>query len=187
MNAKIIFSAIASFGIIAFSSLPASARDAVLRANFADSTINMRAIPSVNAPLRGFGVPGDRVRILNQRIGSNRNQWYYIESARTGASGWVDGTYVRQLASRQPAIGGRGLPPGPIIDRNQRYLVDDYEARVFPSGRQTRINVYNRRMRRTEINREPVTVNRTSDGVAYTGRNVELFVHNDGRRSLTFF
>ncbi|BAU10631.1 hypothetical protein LEP3755_11170 [Leptolyngbya sp. NIES-3755] len=182
MNAKIIVSAIAVFGAVALSSLPAFARDTVLRANFPDSRINLRAIPSVNAPLRGVGVPGDRVRILDQRIGSNRNQWYYVEFTRTGARGWVDGTYVQPLS-----IGGPGTPGGRIVDSERRFLVDSYEARIFPSGGQTRMNVFNRRMRRTEINREPVTVNRTSDGVAYTGRNVELFLHNDGRRSLTFF
>lgn len=181
MNVKHLLSAIAVFGAVALSSLPASARDAVLRADFVDSTINVRSIPDTNAPIRGYGIPGDRVRILDQRIGSNRNQWYYVQFP-SGTRGWVDGTYARPLA-----IGGPGFGEGVIVDDDRRFLVDSYEVKVFPTGGQTRINVFNRRSSRTVLRGEPVSVSRRSDGVTYTGRNVEFFIHNNGKRTLTFF
>lgn len=186
MKVKVLFSAIASFGIIALSSLPAFARDAILVTRFADSTVNLRATPSVSAPLRGVGVAGEQVRILTQtRVGSNRNLWYLVQAYNTGAEGWVDGTYVQPIGGGQggPSYGGEMT----VIDRNQRYLVDDHEVRVFPQGGQTRINVFNRRVNRTQISGEPVSVRRSSDGVTYTGRNVVFFVHNNGQRTLTMY
>jgi hypothetical protein len=182
MNVKHLLSTIVVFGAVALSSLPASARDAVLTANFADSTINLRAIPNTNAQVRGYGIPGDRVRILDQRTGSNRNQWYYVQFYQTGTRGWVDGTYVQPLS-----IGGPSYGDGMIIDENRRFLVNSYEVKIYPAGGQTRMNVFNRRTNRTQLRGEAVSVNRNSDGVAYTGRNVEFFIHTNGKRTLTFF
>lgn len=182
MKVKNLLSAIAVFGAIALSSLSASAKDAVLTANFSDSTINLRATPNVNSTVRGYGIPGDRVRIIDQRIGNNQNQWYYVQFYQTGAKGWIDGSYVQPLS-----IGGPGFGEGTIIDEDRRFLVDSYEVKVFSRGGQTYINVFNRRVNRTQLRGEPVSVSRRPDGVTYTGRNVEFFVHNNGKRTLTFF
>ncbi len=187
MNIKIIFSAIAAFGVIALSSLPGSASDAVLKANSANARINLRSTPSVTASSRGFGLPGNRVRIIDQRIGTNGNRWYYVQFYRSGAEGWIDGTYVQPMESL--GVGGPSFREGTTVtSRANRLLINNYEVRIFSRGGQTRLNVFDRRTNQTKLNAVPVTVRRTSEGVIYEGRNVELFLHdNNGEKTITFY
>lgn len=186
MKFKIILSAIAAFGIMALSTLPASARDAVLKANSANSRISLRSTPSISAPPRAFGLPGNRVQILSQKVGTNGNLWYYVQFYRSGAEGWVDGAYVQPIESL--GVGGPGFREGITeTSRAARYLINHYEVRIFPSGSIIRLNAFNRRTNRTELNAVPVTVRHSADGVTYTGRNVVLFLHNNGERTITIY
>ncbi|MBE9010697.1 SH3 domain-containing protein [Pseudanabaenaceae cyanobacterium LEGE 13415] len=184
MNVKLLFSAIASFGLVALSSLPAFARDAVLTSRFANAQINLRSTPSVAASSRGFGIGGDRVRLLDQRVGANRNLWYYVQTYRSGIEGWVDGTFIRPISGT-----GQGGPRDPVTinARDRRFLVNHYEVKVYTSDGQTRLNAFNRRTNQTELRGEPVNVRRSSDGVTYTGRNVVFFLNNNGERTLSIY
>lgn len=184
MNIKLLFGAIASLGMITLTSLPAFARDAVLTARFADSTVNLRSTPSGTALVRGFGVRGDRVRLLDQRVGTNRNLWYYVQTYRSGIEGWVDGTYIQPISGA-----GMGGPREPVTVNasDRRFLVNDYEVRVYTRNGETRLNAFNRRTNRTELRGEPVSVRRSPDGVTYTGRNAVFFLNNNGERTLSIY
>lgn len=184
MKVKLLYSAIASFGMLTLMSLPAFARDAVLSSNFANAKINLHSTPSVSASSRSFGVTGDRVRILDQRVGTNRNLWYYVQTYRSGIEGWVDGTYIRPVGGL-----GSGGPRDPVtVNANdRRFLVNNYEVHIYTVNGETRLNAFNRRANRTELRGEPVNVRRSSDGVTYTGRNAVFFLNNNGTRTLTIY
>lgn len=187
MNVKLIVTAIVSSAVVALgSNLPASARDAVLKSNYANSRINFRSTPSVGSTSRGFGFPGDYVRLVSQRVGTNGNRWYYIQSYRTGAEGWTDGTYIQPINSLP--MGSDFRAPVTQTSRANRYLINHYEVRAFSRGGQTYLNVFNRRDNRTERNSVPVSVRRSADGVTYEGNDVVLFVHNNnGEKTITLY
>ncbi|MCU0549717.1 MAG: SH3 domain-containing protein [Leptolyngbya sp. Prado105] len=187
MNAKMILSTIVSFGIVALSSLPASARDAVLRANFRDSTINLRATPSINAPLRGIGLPGDRVTILVERRIANNKLWYYVRFRESGAEGWIDGTYVQPVVTPSPTPRSQGgtIDSPPYTD-DSRYIIGPYEVRVFFEGGQAYVNVFNSRTKRMRLNSVPVEVRESPDGTTYEGRSIVLFIGRNGRNTIMF-
>ncbi len=187
MNAKLIVTAIVSSAMVALgSSLPASAKDAVLKSNFADSRINFRSTPSVNSTSRGFGLPGDYVRLVSQRTGTNGKRWYYIQSYRTGAEGWTDGTYVQPINSL-PIGGPASKEPITQTSKATRYLINHYEVRVFSSRGQTRLNAFNRQTNKTELRSVPVSVLRSTDGVTYEGSNVVMFISNNGEKTITLY
>ena len=190
MNVKIVTAAIVSFGIVALSSLPASARDAILRANSEDSRIDLRSTPSESSPSRGFGLPRDRVQIIGRpRTGTNGNPWYYVQSYRSGMEGWVDEAFVQPIVQPLPAIGSDlAAQSMTATSRENRHLIDHYEVRIFFSGGATRLNVFDRRTNRTVLNGVPVTVRKSADGVTYQDREdrrVVLFLHNNGEKTIT--
>ncbi|MBD2080656.1 SH3 domain-containing protein [Leptolyngbya sp. FACHB-17] len=172
MNFKIVLSTIVSFGMVALSSLPALARDVVLRADSANSRVSLRSTPSNNAPALASAPSGNRVQVIVQRPGANGVTWYYVRSS-TGAEGWIDAIYTRPVNR-----GGLGFNDRTETDRSRRYLIQQYEVRLFSERSQVFLNVFDRNRNRTVANGVPVSVISGRDGVTYTGRNVVLFVHN---------
>lgn len=172
MNFKIILTAIVSFGVVALSGLPALARDVLLRANSANSRTTLRSTPSNNAPAIAFDFPGNRAQIIVQQPGGNGSTWYYVRSS-TGAEGWIDAVYTRS-----PGEGGLGFNDRTATDRSRRYLIQQYEVRLFSRGQQLFLNAFDRKSNRTVLNGVPVSFINGRDGVTYRGRNVVMFVHN---------
>jgi len=50
---------------------------------------NVRESPSTSAPIRHYGVNGDRVNILNQTNAPDGFAWYFVEFPSSGARGWI--------------------------------------------------------------------------------------------------
>lgn len=182
---KTIVSAIVSIGVLALTGLPASARDAILRADFPGDRINLLSTPSVESTPLGFGVPGDRVQVLAPMRVVNGDVWYRVRLRKTGAEGWVNETYLRDTTdapspNRRPII---------IVDRDNRYSLKDYKVRIFTTrDGQTRINVFNTQTGQTERNGVPVSERRNENGVSYEGRNVIFFMnYNTGEKTLQMF
>jgi hypothetical protein len=69
--------------------LPTLAQPASLSARNAESWINVRSNPSVDASVNHYGRVGDRVDTLRQTQTSDGYIWYYVAFANTGAEGWV--------------------------------------------------------------------------------------------------
>lgn len=172
MNFKIVLTTIASFGMVALSSLPALAQDVLLRANAANSRVSLRSTPSDNAPAIASASSGNRAQIIVQQPGANGVTWYYVRSS-AGAEGWIDAFYTRP-ANR----GGLGFNDRTATDRSRRYLIQQYEVRLFTEGSQVYLNVFDRNRNRTVVNSVPVSVISGRNGTTYRGRNVVLFVHN---------
>ncbi|MBD1843875.1 SH3 domain-containing protein [Cyanobacteria bacterium FACHB-63] len=172
MNFKIVLTTIASLGMVALSSLPALARDVVLRANSANNGVSLRSTPSNNAPAIASASSGNRVQVIVQHPGTNGATWYYVRSS-AGAEGWVDAFYTRPVN-----FGGLGFNDRTATDRSRRYLIQQYEVRLFTEGSQVFLNVFDRNRNRTVVNGVPVSVINGRNGATYRGRNVVLFVHN---------
>ncbi|XWK88272.1 MAG: SH3 domain-containing protein [Phormidium sp.] len=71
--------------------------EAVLTGNDSGSKINLRSAPSANSRYLGYGLIGDRVRVLRQANGEDGYIWYQVQFPRSGAIGWIRGTFVRLL------------------------------------------------------------------------------------------
>ncbi len=70
--------------------LPAFADTGTLQGS-PGSRINVRQSPSTTAPVRHYGLGGDRVNILNQTNAPDGYRWYFVEFPNSSARGWVRG------------------------------------------------------------------------------------------------
>ncbi|MBM0745478.1 SH3 domain-containing protein [Phormidium sp. CLA17] len=57
--------------------------------------MNIRATPSTSAPVRHYGLGGDRVNILNQTNAPDGYRWYFVEFPNSGARGWIRADLLR--------------------------------------------------------------------------------------------
>lgn len=57
--------------------------------------VNIRATPSTSAPVRHYGLGGDRVNILNQTNAPDGYRWYFVEFPNSGARGWIRADLLR--------------------------------------------------------------------------------------------
>jgi len=91
---RVIWSAVAAT-IASFAvALPSFARPATLIAQDSGSRINVRSAPSTQATSPHYGLAGDRVEVLQARIGQDQYMWNYVKFS-SGATGWVRGDFVR--------------------------------------------------------------------------------------------
>lgn len=65
-----------------------------LTAQQATAQINLRSLPSTVATAKGYGLVGDRVQLLRVTEGRDRDTWYYVKFAESGAEGWIRGDFV---------------------------------------------------------------------------------------------
>ena len=79
--------------------------EAVLIASDPDSQINLRATPSSSGKYLGYGLIGDRVRVIEQTT-ADGYIWHKVRFPRSGAVGWIRGDFVRvadTLKTNQPS------------------------------------------------------------------------------------
>lgn len=76
------------------TALSALAESGTLSAS-SGSRVNVRQSPSTSAPIRHYGIGGDRVNILQRTNAPDGYLWYFVEFPNSGARGWVRGDLVR--------------------------------------------------------------------------------------------
>ncbi len=68
------------------------------------SQINVRSQPSTLSPAPSYGIPGDRVQILNSTRGTDGYTWHYVEFSQSRVRGWVRGDLLMlDSGNRNPA------------------------------------------------------------------------------------
>lgn len=68
-------------------------QQALLTANEPDSRINLRNSPSTTSKNLGYGLPGDRVQVI-ERTNSEGYDWFQVKFPRSGVVGWIRGDFV---------------------------------------------------------------------------------------------
>lgn len=95
-----VLSTIAATAIVCSAWItPALAQDAVLRASTPNAEINLRAGASTTSTVVGYGVVGDRVRILSEARGSDGFTWYQVRFYNSGETGWIRGDFISAVAN----------------------------------------------------------------------------------------
>lgn len=56
--------------------------------------IDIRDQASITATVRHIGYAGDRVILLDRRTGANNTSWYRVKFPTSGATGWVQGSFI---------------------------------------------------------------------------------------------
>lgn len=118
--------AIGGVTVAALAALPAWAQSAVLTARQPGSQIVVRSQPSTTAASPGYGLPGDRVDILEDRVGSDGLLWYLVRFDASGEVGWIRSDFVSLQAQSSPA-------PQPPSRANS---AEDYYAQGYQRGEQ---------------------------------------------------
>ncbi|MEM1367533.1 MAG: SH3 domain-containing protein [Cyanobacteria bacterium P01_H01_bin.15] len=67
---------------------------AYLRANDPTSRINVRKYPTSESYAPHYGLPGDRVEILEEIDADDGYTWYYVKFVESGAEGWIRGDLI---------------------------------------------------------------------------------------------
>jgi hypothetical protein len=73
-----------------------SPQTGVLVAEDPDSRINLRSESSLNSELKGYGLVGDEVRLLDASLSGDRYVWYFVEFKVSGAKGWIRGDFIKR-------------------------------------------------------------------------------------------
>lgn len=84
--------------------------DAQLTAQNSGSLINLRAEATTTSTLRGYGLVGDRVSVLDQTQGFDGYTWYNVQFPRSGAIGWVRGDLITVFSQGQSCTGQANAP-----------------------------------------------------------------------------
>lgn len=92
------------------TSKSASTCDAQLTAQNPDSQINLRAAATTASAIRGYGLVGDRVSILDQTRGYDGYTWYNVRFPSSRAEGWIRGDLVNIL-DREERCNAQAEPP----------------------------------------------------------------------------
>lgn len=100
----------AAIAIILGTALPSTAQSAVLTATDPNSRILVRSRPTTNSYSPGYGLPGDRVNILQSDRGPEGYTWYFVEFVQSGEQGWIRGDFVSTTSNS--GSGGGGDRPG---------------------------------------------------------------------------
>ena len=58
------------------------------------SHINVRTGPGTHYSARHYGLPGDRVIVLNEAHGRDGYRWWYLQFKNSGAKGWIREDFV---------------------------------------------------------------------------------------------
>lgn len=66
-----------------------------LHASNPDARIMLRSRPTISSPDRGYGLVGDKVKVLDTTQGSDNFTWYKVRFPESGAVGWIRGDLVR--------------------------------------------------------------------------------------------
>jgi len=69
-------------------------KSAQLTAQQADSQINLRSRPTTESATEGYGLVGDRVKLLQATEGEDNLTWYYVKFDESGAEGWIRGDFI---------------------------------------------------------------------------------------------
>lgn len=91
---KLLASGLGAFLFTLALAGPALAEMGTLRGS-PGSQINLRSQPSTRASSPSYGIPGDRVNILNETRGTDGYVWYYVEFPQSRARGWVRGDLLQ--------------------------------------------------------------------------------------------
>jgi hypothetical protein len=97
--------ALATSTVAMMATAPAMARPAVLTAQDADAQINVRAEPSTESMILGYGAPGEAVEVI-RTLGVGSYPWHYVSLPsrydQPSIRGWVRADFV-QLSANLPA------------------------------------------------------------------------------------
>ncbi|MGF1493066.1 MAG: SH3 domain-containing protein [Microcoleaceae cyanobacterium] len=72
-------------------------RRGVLVAEDPNAQINLRSEPSERSRVKGYGLVGDQVDILDETTRSD-STWYQVKFPGSGAVGWINGNFVKNLS-----------------------------------------------------------------------------------------
>lgn len=59
-----------------------------------NAQINVRTGPGTHYNARHYGIPGDRVTILNAAYSNDGYRWWYLKFNSSGAKGWIREDFV---------------------------------------------------------------------------------------------
>ncbi|PSB35836.1 SH3 domain-containing protein [Stenomitos frigidus] len=94
-NLSLFLAAIALLGVVS----PALARGiSTLRASNPNARINVRSQPTINSSSPSYGLPGDRVKVIQcvqdrDRRGSDLN-WCKVQFVQSKAIGWIRSDFI---------------------------------------------------------------------------------------------
>jgi hypothetical protein len=109
---------------------PALAQMGTLRGS-PGSQINVRTQPSTSAPAPSYGVPGDRVQILNSTRAPDGYTWYYVEFPQSRVRGWIRGDLVVVDSSGGGDVTQRVTFPPDSTGTSVSSTVRSYETRSY--------------------------------------------------------
>ncbi len=106
------------------------------------SRINVRSQPSTSASAPHYGIPGDRVTILDQRRMEDNYTWFYVEFPRSRARGWIRGDLIRPDSTSSGNTSQRvsfapGATAATVMGSVQGYQTRDYILNARAGQRMT--------------------------------------------------
>jgi hypothetical protein len=57
--------------------------------------ITLHAYPDAESKSLGYGLVGDRVKILQQTVGKDNHIWYQAIFPKSGAIGWIQDSFIK--------------------------------------------------------------------------------------------
>lgn len=143
MNLKFVASMASGLVLSLCLALPALAEMGTLRGS-AGGQINVRSQPSTNAPAPSYGLPGDRVQIIEANRGADGYLWYYVEFPKSQTRGWVRGDLLITDSDRGRSVQRIAFAPGAtsatVNGSIQGYETRDYLLRA-QAGQQMTVNL----------------------------------------------
>ncbi len=76
-----------------------TSQNAMLTHSDPGARITLRSEPNSRSRVRGSGLVGDRVQILNERRSRGRETWYEVQLVNTGERGWIQGENLQTGAT----------------------------------------------------------------------------------------
>lgn len=107
--------------------------------------VNIRSSPSLTASAVTKPV-GTKVKILEKKQPGDGHTWYKVSYDSTKV-GWVRGDVIKILPAQNP----------PTDDTRLYFETDKRQVRVYQSGANLYMNVYNKQTQKTEISAVPTT------------------------------
>ena len=143
MNLKFMASMASGLVLSLCLALPALAEMGTLRGS-TGSQINVRSQPSTNAPAPSYGLPGDRVQVIQATRGADGYTWYYVEFPKSKTRGWVRGDLLIVDSGNNAPVQRISFAPGAtsatVNGSVQGYETRDYVLRA-QAGQQMTVNL----------------------------------------------
>lgn len=129
MKLKLVASVVGGLLLTLGFAFPALAEMGTLRGS-PGSQINLRSQPSTSAASPSYGIPGDRVTILDETRGADGYTWYYVEFPQSRARGWIRGDLVQVDSGNNNPVQRISFAPG-ATSATVNGSVRGYETRDY--------------------------------------------------------